>query len=84
MLNKEHYQILKHTLGLDQKRTAYRNHFCAEEGHADMPLLVDLMKAGFMVKAESQAAGWNRGFDVYRVTREGKAALKNVPVQKRA
>jgi hypothetical protein len=66
--------ILKHSLGLNRSDTAYRNYFCADEGHADMPTISSLLQLGFM-RASHKI---NDGRDtIYVVTEAGKQALHN-------
>lgn len=71
-LSEAHLNILRHSLGLSRSREAYRNHFCAGDGHADMPLINDLVDAGFMRLSHRI----NEGRDtIYVVTPAGRAAL---------
>lgn len=51
--------VLRHTLGLKRGDVAYRNHFCADVGHEDMPALESLVSKGLMRKrADPIAAGF--------------------------
>ena len=52
-LSAEQHQVLRHALGLDRKAVAFRNHFCADVGHADWATLESLCAAGLMVKRRS-------------------------------
>ncbi len=69
--------VMRHTLGLDRAAEAYRNYFCAEPGHADMPTILDLVAKGLM----RSAGTINDGRDtIYRVTEPGRMALDRQPV----
>lgn len=71
-LTTEHLDIMRHSLGTDRQPTPYRNYFCAEDGHSDMPLIRDLMEAGCMRLSHRI----NQGRDgIYVVTDKGISAL---------
>jgi len=65
-------EILRHTLGLKRGDVAYRNHFCADVGHDDMPQLESLVSKGLMRKrADPLAPGF-----VYYATAQGIEAAR--------
>lgn len=62
-------ELLRHTLGLDRHPEIYRNYFCAEAGHADLPLIERLIAFGMMRASHTI----NQGRDtIYVVTELGK------------
>ena len=63
----EQIERLRHTLG---DETCYRNHFCADEGHTDLPDLEKLVEKGLMTKRAGR--DWQGGGYVFHVTEEGK------------
>lgn len=72
-LTKAQEHVLLHSLGLTRKPESYRNYFCAGEGHADMPVIRELMDAGYMAAARTI----NEGRDtIFVVTDSGRAALQ--------
>lgn len=48
MPTNQEVDILRHSLGLTNAKTSYRNYFNAEPGHSDMPLLRSLIEQGLM------------------------------------
>ncbi len=68
--------VIEHSLGINSRnKTPYRNHFCAGEGHADLPYIKSLVALGFMRASHTI----NDGRDtIYVVTDAGKAALQKV------
>jgi len=76
ILTYDEKALIRHTIGLDRSDIAYRNHFAASEGHADLPLLDGLVARGLMVR---ETAAYTPGF-TYRVTAAGKTALSGPPV----
>lgn len=67
-----HREIMRHSLGLPQGKGAYRNHFCAGAGHADVPLLEALCAEGYMTLSHRI----NDGRDgIYIVTDSGRRLL---------
>lgn len=72
--------LLHHALGVrPDHRTPFRNHFVAGEGHHDMPDLVKLVDAGYMVSRPAPAF-CAPGDMVFHVTEAGEAfALGNLP-----
>ncbi len=72
VLRPEERDIIKHSLGITYKPEPYRNYFCADEGHADMPTINSLVQLGFMRMSHKI----NDGRDsIYVVTDAGRAAL---------
>lgn len=71
--------LLHHTLGVTpEKRTPFRNHFMAGEGHHDQLDLKALEASGFMSRQDN--AEWLGGGDLFRVTDAGESyALDNLP-----
>jgi len=60
-------KIMAHSLGMkDGNKRPYRNYFCAEDGHTDMPLIRSLIAKGMMFEGRG-------GF--YHVTDAGCALL---------
>lgn len=64
----EEREILRHTLGLDRSKVAYRNFFTAAEDHADWPILERLVAKRFMFKS---AVGGIPGF-IFQATVAGR------------
>jgi hypothetical protein len=64
ILTERECEIIRHTLGLDNSKTAYRNTFNAEKGSPDYEVLESLVKRGFMIKDEYL---WIPGW-IYRCT----------------
>jgi len=72
MITEAHLDILRHATGLDRSKEAYRNYFCADEHHSDMPLINDLVAAGLMRAARKI----NDGRDtIYIVTQAGASKI---------
>ncbi len=68
ILNEKEYEIIQHTLGLDNNKTAYRNNFNAGEDHGEYEILESLVKRGFMIKNKcSWIPGW-----IYRCTEKAR------------
>jgi hypothetical protein len=78
-MKQEYLQILTHSLGTElgkagmHTREFYRNRFVAGDSHSDMPLLLDLVAAGYMGKSEPQASLGNAR--VFWVTEKGISLL---------
>ncbi|WP_395406261.1 hypothetical protein ACHMW6_06210 [Pseudoduganella sp. UC29_106] len=72
--------LLHHSLGVrPDRREPFRNHFVAGEGHHDMPDLLKLVEAGYMVRRPAPAF-CGHGDEVFYVTEAGRAfALDNLP-----
>jgi hypothetical protein len=64
--------ILKHTLGLDYQKKPFRNHFVAGTGHHDMPVLLELEKAGLMIRRKNALCPDD---ETFHVTPAGYASL---------
>lgn len=78
MITDQHLDIMRHATGLSRSKKAYRNYFCADEHHSDMPLINDLVAAGLMQAARKI----NDGRDtIYIVTTAGASMI--VPSQGR-
>lgn len=72
-ITEKHRKLLRHTLGLDQSATPYRNRFVAGDGHSDMPLIRDLVDWGYM--AERKLPNWcSEGDRLFMATEAGKQA----------
>jgi hypothetical protein len=72
ILRPEERHVIEHSLGLSRWPRSYRNHFCAGEGHDDMPYIKSLIELGFMRASHTI----NDGRDtIYVVTDAGRAAL---------
>lgn len=72
VLNDIHKRVLRHTLGMERDGDdAYRNHFVAGEGHADMPHLNELLVAGYVVVRDNPGGS---GF-LFRTTEKGRKAV---------
>lgn len=70
-ITTQHRKLLRHTLGLDQSATSYRNRFVAGEGHSDMPLIRELVDGGYM--AERKLPDWcSEGDRLFMATDAGK------------
>jgi len=69
---EQELEILRHTLGLKRGDVAYRNHFCADEGHDDMPILQSLETKGLMKRRSDPLAP---GF-VFWATAQGIEAAR--------
>ena len=52
-VTQEQLDLMRHTVGLDRKKTPYRNHLFADDGHVDWLLLTELVEMGLMTKHES-------------------------------
>ena len=68
--------ILQHSLGLDQygRGESYRNHYVTGEGSNDHVDCMELVALGWMTRrAGNELSG---GDDVFRVTDEGRAAVR--------
>jgi len=73
----EQMKLLKHTLGLDNEKSDYRNHFVAGPGHTDMPDLLILEEEGMMYRAKTPA--WIHEKDIlFMASNEGKAMCKGI------
>ena len=59
-MKERHKQLLQHMLGADdrykKKQWGFRNHFCAGEGHTDLPDLFEMENLG-LVKSGSTMGG---------------------------
>lgn len=62
-------EILRHSLGLRSSTKAYRNHFAASKGHADMKTLRSLVVKGLMTVGHTSPSGMT----FYHVTDAGCA-----------
>lgn len=72
-ISDAHRDIMRHALGLTRNPVSYRNYFCAGDGHADMPLIRDLVAIEYMRLSRRI----NEGRDgIYVVTDCGRAALQ--------
>lgn len=78
--SKKQIELLRHTLGLSQGSTEYRNHFCADVGHDDYEDLMELCREGYMYKVEKQP-DWTEGV-FFMATNEGKAIARSVRQRK--
>lgn len=74
LIEKER-EIIRHTLGLDHSKSAYRNHYVATEGHLAYDVLESLVKRGFMVKTEHDWTGEDRIYCCTEKARELVAAV---------
>lgn len=63
--------IIRHSLGLDSGKKAYRNYFCAGPGHEDYSTLEKLVSEGKMVRRDYPLNEIDISY-VYQVTPEGK------------
>ena len=66
-VTQEQLDLMRHTVGMDRRKTPYRNHFFADEGHVDWFCLIELVKMGLMTKHESSISP---GF-VFQLTDQG-------------
>lgn len=65
-------EIIRHTLGLDRSKTAYRNYFCTHPGANDWDAIQSLVQLGFMQLANK--INDDRDY-LFRVTDAGRQAL---------
>jgi hypothetical protein len=65
-------EIIKHSLGLTRSNVTYRNYFCADPDHADMPLIRSLIASGHMRASHTINGGRDT---IYVVTEVGRAAV---------
>ena len=71
-LNERHKEVLRHTLGLKKDGDdAWRNYFVASEGHADMPVLNELLAADYMAVRDNPGGS---GY-LFRATDKGREAV---------
>ena len=71
-LTERHKEVLRHTLGLNKDGDdAWRNHFVASEGHADMPTLNELLAADYMAVRDNPGGS---GY-LFRATDKGREAV---------
>jgi hypothetical protein len=69
---KQQRDIMRHALGLDQRRESFRNHYCAAVGSPDDGEVRTLIEKGLMVKGETI----NDGREYYaHVTDAGKVEV---------
>lgn len=69
--------LARHALGLpNRRRTSYRNHFIAGEGHEDYADWLALVADGHAVMGERSAL--TGGDDIFFVTDSGKRLVMNV------
>lgn len=66
-------EIMRHSLGLTRGTEMYRNYFCADDGHADMPIIEQCIVAGLMRASHKINGGRDT---IYVVTESGIAALR--------
>ena len=56
MITPKHEELLRHMLGADsrykKKQWGFRNHFCAGEGHLDLPFLREMEQIGLVKSRE--------------------------------
>ena len=82
-LTEREREIMLHTLGLDRPKVkeSYRNYFVADEGHSDLPVILELCARGLM--EQRQTPGFIGEKDrVYAVTDYGRIALENAGEQR--
>lgn len=78
-ISKTHKELLQHMLGADsrykKKQWGFRNHFCACEGHSDLPELQKMEKLGLVKSGERMNS------ITYWATRAGAIAIGFKPYQ---
>jgi len=72
-LTEAERHLIEHSLGIAQAGREYRNHFVAEEGHADWADLLRLVERGLMVVRNYPLAPDSF---VFHVTDAGRSALR--------
>ena len=75
-LTKAHMHILRHTLGINDHGTGYRNHFCAGEDHPEWDDLLFLEKEGWMRRVASPPDLEQQA--IFYATNEGKELCKGI------
>lgn len=71
-LSAEQIKIMHHSLGLDRAEKSYRNYFCAEPGHDDMPIIKQLVALWMMWESHKI----NEGRDtIFKVSISGLKSL---------
>jgi hypothetical protein len=48
IIDRYQRSLMEHTLGGIDSKQWFRNHFCANPGHIDLPDLIKLVEVGFM------------------------------------
>lgn len=70
-LTEQHVHVLRHALGLKNRGDRpWRNRFVAGEGHADMPVLNDLLVNGYLTVQDNPGGS---GY-LFQVTEKGREA----------
>ena len=68
-------EVLQHTLGRDNRISAYRNYFTAGKGHDDYSTLEKLVRRGLMGQVNNHLDEVGESF-LYYANIRGKKALK--------
>lgn len=71
-LSDAQLQVLRHTLGLTNSKTVYRNYFFAEPGHHDWEHLLVLEKLGLMQRRRNTFST----MVMFQATEAGEALAK--------
>ena len=70
-----HRTLMRHFVGLDNGNIPYRNHFFADKGHAEWPVLMELVEMGLATKCEASVGGASIKSVVFMLTDAGCKAV---------
>jgi hypothetical protein len=74
-INETERELMRHALGLNREREAFRNHFVCGEGHSDYDAWEALAARGLARKRRNSLNEMCVEF-IFHLTDEGRAALQ--------